>query len=277
MIEIPESYTLARQAAELLSGKTILNATANASPHKFAWFLGNPARYQEILSGKTVSGAKNHGGRVELLAGDAHIVFTDGVNLRIFQQGEKLPNKHQLLIEFDDFSYLIATVSMYGGLEAFLDGQNQNPYDCVAREKSNPLTSKFDETYFHSLTKYDTFDKDSAKAFLATGQKIPGLGNGVLQDILWNAGIHPKRKMGTVTDKEFVKLYHAVKATLVCMAQQGGRDTERDLFGGFGGYRTVLSKNSWREPCPACGNKIIKEAYLGGSIYFCPICQPLSV
>lgn|GEM_PF-2077218 len=30
------------------------------------------------------------------------------------------------------------------------------------------------------------------KAFLATEQRIPGLGNGVLQDILWTARIHPK-------------------------------------------------------------------------------------
>jgi formamidopyrimidine-DNA glycosylase len=42
----------------------------------------------------------------------------------------------------------------------------------------------------------------SAKAFLATEQRIPGLGNGVLQDILFTAGIHPKRKMAAISEEE---------------------------------------------------------------------------
>jgi formamidopyrimidine-DNA glycosylase len=59
------------------------------------------------------------------------------------------------------------------------------------------------------------------------------------------------------------------------MAEKGGRDTEKDLFGNAGGYKTLLSKNTYKNPCPNCGNTIVKEAYLGGAIYFCPVCQPL--
>ena len=57
------------------------------------------------------------------------------------------------------------------------------------------------------------------------------------------------------------------------MDANGGRDTERDLFGRFGGYRTILSKNTSGKPCSTCGDIIKKEAYLGGSIYYCPTCQ----
>ena len=59
------------------------------------------------------------------------------------------------------------------------------------------------------------------------------------------------------------------------MAVQGGRDTEKDLFGNAGGYKTILSKNTVNEPCPKCNTEIRKEAYLGGSIYYCPCCQRL--
>jgi formamidopyrimidine-DNA glycosylase len=59
------------------------------------------------------------------------------------------------------------------------------------------------------------------------------------------------------------------------MTEQGGRDTERDLFGQPGGYRTILSKNTVGTGCPACGTMIGKEPYLGGAIYYCEICQPL--
>ncbi len=57
------------------------------------------------------------------------------------------------------------------------------------------------------------------------------------------------------------------------MRDDGGRDTEKDLFGQAGGYRTLLCANTLLEGCPQCGSELRKEAYMGGSIYFCPQCQ----
>jgi formamidopyrimidine-DNA glycosylase len=59
------------------------------------------------------------------------------------------------------------------------------------------------------------------------------------------------------------------------MTESGGRDTEKDLYGNPGGYPTILSKNTFGNPCKKCGSKIVKEAYLGGSVYFCSGCQAL--
>ena len=44
-------------------------------------------------------------------------------------------------------------------------------------------------------------------------------------------------------------------------------------FGCFGGYKTRLSKNTVDKDCELCGNKIKKESYMGGSIYYCEGCQ----
>jgi formamidopyrimidine-DNA glycosylase len=113
------------------------------------------------------------------------------------------------------------------------------------------------------------------KALLATEQRIPGLGNGVLQDILFNAGIHPKCKKSGLTDCNKDELFRSLKNTLRSMTDEGGRDTEKDFFGKNGGYKTILSKNTVNSPCPKCGEKILKEAYLGGAVYYCPVCQKL--
>jgi formamidopyrimidine-DNA glycosylase len=59
------------------------------------------------------------------------------------------------------------------------------------------------------------------------------------------------------------------------MTESGGRDTEKDLFGAPGGYRTKLSKNTLAFPCVQCGGQLAKEAYMGGAVYYCPTCQPL--
>ena len=108
---------------------------------------------------------------------------------------------------------------------------------------------------------------------LATEQRIPGVGNGVLQDILFNAGIHPRRKKSSMSDTDKSRLFKSLKTTLKNMTELGGRDTEKDFFGNNGGYKTILSKNTVKHPCPDCGDLIRKEPYLGGAVYYCPSCQ----
>ena len=181
--------------------------------------------------------------------------------------------RDRLLIAFDDDSFLVFTVAMYGGIIAFRKNFD-NPYYLGALSKPSPLDDAFDEACFGRLIS-DAKSNLSAKAFLATEQRIPGLGNGVLQDILFKSHIHPKRKLATLGDAELGRMYSSVKSTLRDMADRGGRDTEKDLLGKPGGYKTLLSKNTFAEPCPGCGGAIVKEAYLGGAVYYCPVCQPL--
>jgi formamidopyrimidine-DNA glycosylase len=275
MLELPEAMVVVEQINQTLKGKRIMNVNANQFPHKFAWFNGDPQNYHNLLTNKIIEKAAAYGGMVEITAGDAKILLGDGVNLRFYATGEKLPDKHQLQVEFDDFSSLIGSVQMYGGLWAFPDGEFNNPYYLVAKGKIPPFSEQFNYDYFISLLKDQKLKLKSlsAKAFLATEQRIPGLGNGVLQDILWTAKIHPKRKMVTVSDEELHNMFKALKSVLSEMMLKGGRDTERDLFGCPGGYKTILSKNTVDKPCPNCGTTIIKEAFLGGSIYYCKGCQ----
>jgi formamidopyrimidine-DNA glycosylase len=187
--------------------------------------------------------------------------------------GEKVPQKHQLFLEFDDQTAASCTVQMWGALLCFpQDEKGGLPDYQIAKQKPSPLSEAFDRAYFDGLLPADA-GAMSAKAFLATEQRIPGLGNGVLQDILWTARIHPKRRMVGLSAEDMQGMYDAVKSVLRQMTVQGGRDTERDLFGRPGGYKTILSKNTVGTPCPACGTIIEKQPYMGGSIYVCGGCQ----
>ena len=273
MIELPEAVSMARQFNETMQGKKIKGVIAGYSPHKFAWYHGDPADYDARLRGKALGAAVSRGGMVALSADDYLLLFADGVALRYHAKDEKRPVKHQLLVEFEGGDALVASVQMYGGMWCFREGEFDSPYYQVACEKSSPLSDEFNGEYFGSLVSSPEVQKLSAKAFLATEQRVPGLGNGVLQDILYNAGIHPKRRVETLSVDEIEKLCGSVKSTLGQMAAQGGRDTEKDLFGEPGGYRTKLSRNTLGQPCPQCGGRIVKQAYMGGSVYFCTGCQ----
>ncbi len=275
MIEIPEALTLAEQINTTVAGKTITNVTAASSPHKFAWYYGDPQKYHELLSGKKITHANGVGSMVEIFAEDITILLGEGVALRYHQEQDERPPKHQLLIEFEDSTALSGVVQMYGGLMCARTGELDNQYYSIAREKASPLTDAFDAKYFADLISAEDVKKLSLKAFLATEQRIPGLGNGVLQDILFKAGLHPKAKVSSLTASEKDKLFTSIRETLAEMTFKGGRDTEKDLFGCSGGYVTYLSKNTAGKPCPVCGAIIKKENYMGGSIYCCEGCQKL--
>lgn len=273
MIELPEAIVLTEQINNTLIGKRIMKVTANHTPHSFAWYTGNPEDYHDLLAGKTIQATSTFGCNIEIFIEDMILHLSTPV--RYHAKGEKLPKKHQLLLEFEDSTAASATVQMWGALFCFKKGESYDVPDCHIKSKDpSPLSDGFDRKFFDSLFNENT-QKLSAKAFLATEQRIPGLGNGVLQDILWTAKIHPQRKMSTLSDEEIQNMYNAIKSVLGEMVEHGGRNTERDLFGGQGGYNTILCKNTVDKPCPRCGAMIKKKAYLGGSIYFCENCQHL--
>jgi formamidopyrimidine-DNA glycosylase len=275
MIEIPEAIALSRQLTETIIDKKVAKVIAASSPHKFAWFHGDPSSYASVLREKTVRKAQARGGFVEIWLDDTVLLFTDGVLLKYHKQDEKRPLKHQLLVEFNDGTAISAAVQMYGGLWCFKEDEFDNPYYDSAISKPSPLSEEFDWAYFDQLLFSVETLKLSAKAFLATEQRIPGLGNGVLQDILFNAGIHPKRYIKTLTEKEKDKLFHSIKSTLKDMTELRGRDTTKDLFGEPGGYKTKLSQNTVGKSCSICGHTIVKQSYMGGSIYICEGCQKI--
>lgn len=275
MIELPEALAVAGQINGILPGKRIVAVTAAHTPHKLAWYYGDRAAYAALLAGRIVGKASALGGLLEIEAGGANILLGEGVAIRFHGPGEPRPSKHQLLIEFADRSALTAAVQMYGGMGAFLQGGLDNPYYRAAREKPSPFAPEFDRAYFDRIASAPEVRKLSLKALLATEQRIPGLGNGVLQDILFRARMHPKKKVLTLAAEGSRILFDSVKRTLAAMAARGGRDTELDLFGRPGGYKTILSKKTVNTPCPACGGLIKKESYMGGSIYYCERCQEL--
>lgn len=275
MIELPEAIVLSRQLNDTVKGKTISTVTTAHTAHKLAWYYGHPETYDYLLQNKTIDTADAFGGFVEITAGNMKILFSDGVNLRFSIGRSQVPNKHQLLLEFTDTSFLCASVQMYGGLGCYVDNELDNKYYLFAKEKPSPLSREFDRKYFYTLVSMDNVQKLSLKAFLATEQRIPGLGNGVLQDILFNARLHPKQKIRSLHEAHISTLFNSIKHTLKDMVDSNGRDTEKDLFSNNGCYKTKMSKYTVGKNCEVCGSLIIKDSYMGGSIYYCSGCQKI--
>lgn len=274
MLELPEASTIAAQLRSAVLGRTITEVVVNASPHKFAFFTGAPEAYPGLLTGGRIVDARAMGGLIELTTGELSLVIGDGVGPRLVEAGGALPAKHQLALGLDDGSALVCSLQMYGGMYLGPAGDHDNPYYRVARDRPSPLTDAFDQDYFDDLLA-EARPNLATKGFLATEQRVPGLGNGVLQDILFRARLHPRNRLSTLTGADRRGLLASLKETLTAMVAGGGRDTEKDLHGRPGGYPTVLSARTLDLPCPDCGGAITRQAFLGGNVYVCEHCQPL--
>jgi formamidopyrimidine-DNA glycosylase len=280
MMELPEFHVVGKQIDETLTGKEIKRVIANFTPRKWAWFNDDPTSYNGRLSGKTINGAVGKDSHIDIAIGDSCLSITPPI--RYHEDGKDIPKKHQLLLEFSDGSVATSAIQMWGSYNLY-EGDDKpaadHPGDMYELRrndwKPSPLTGDFTKTYFEGLLNEKEARKTSVKGLLSTEQRIPGVGNGVIQDMLWTARLHHRLPVAELTSDEVDALYRAVKGVLREMTEQGGRDTERDLFWNYGGYKTILSKNTMKDPCPSCGGRIERKPYLGGNVYFCGKCQRL--
>jgi formamidopyrimidine-DNA glycosylase len=271
MMELPEARCLATQLSTWLTGKRIVKATAFERTHKFGWSNVAPAAFSALGEGKQIRGvvASAHVLRI-LLEDELEIACSEDVEIRVQESAETEPTHLRLV--FDDYTVLSIRIKMYGyiliGTAPALS--EWTPYYRMALASVSPLEDGF--TYDRFLHQTNLMaGKGSVKQALATEQKIPGLGNGTLQDVLFEARISPKRKCSTLTEIDREMLFASVRSTLRTMSDQGGRDTTVNGYGKPGGY--VVKMATTRDSCPVCKGALIKEAYLGGKVIYCPVCQ----
>lgn len=277
MIELPESIVISGQMTETLRGKTIALCVRGNAPHKFAFYTHEPEAYESILRGQVLDETVEWGVHMLAYVGGEHLLCLGGGGERILYHTSEqtLPKKHQFLLEFTDHTFLTITIQMWGSLQLWTRADfPTHPY--AGKRGVSPLSEQFTQPFFEDL--FDSIPDDDPRAikfFLISKPGVWGLGNGCLQDILWRARIHPKRRAVSLDAVERHALYCAIREMLREAADQGGRDSETDLFGCAGKYLRVLSSETVGKPCPACGEAIQKIQFLGGASYFCPQCQKI--
>lgn len=277
MLELAEAVTLARQMNETLVGKTIAFSRANASPHKFAFYQGDPETYPDKLRNQAIGEASARGSLIATAIGTERVLLLGDGGLRVlYHEKEKtLPKKHQLLIRFDDGTLLTVSVSGWGAVWLMTHAE-QAAHKWAGREGTSPASNDFTEAYLDGLfAAVPPTDKRSIKYFIVSDPKIWGVANGYLQDILFRAQLHPRRRVVGLTDADRRRLYGAIRTTVREAIAANGRITERDLFNQRGNYTPLMYTKTKSTPCTVCGTTIEKISYLGGSCYVCPTCQPL--
>jgi formamidopyrimidine-DNA glycosylase len=278
MIELPEAHVISQQITAELQGKRIRSAVRGNTPHKFAFYTAEPEGYARTLRGLTVGAAEARASCliVAMEPGWAVVLGDGGERILYHPSAATLPKKHHFLLEFEDDTYLSVAIQGWGAVQMV-------PRDQVATEtfararRPMPLDDSFTLTYLRELLGDISPEVAlSIKAAVISKPGICGVGNGYLQDILYHARLHPRRRAGTLTAAELKALHKSARLVIRQATRAGGRDTERDLYGAPGRYVRLLDARTVGQPCPACQTPFEKISFLGGSCYFCPTCQPLS-
>jgi formamidopyrimidine-DNA glycosylase len=128
------------------------------------------------------------------------------------------------------------------------------------------LSPQFTRERFVSLLKHR---RDQVRVFLLDKTALDSLGNAYADEVLYEAGIHPKTWCRSLGHDQAVRLHDAIVSVMnAAVAEVAGRDEPIQVK-----VRDFL-KVRLKEICPRCGTKIRTAGVKGMDAYFCPKCQP---
>jgi len=101
---------------------------------------------------------------------------------------------------------------------------------------------------------------------------IGGIGNAYADEILWDARLHPKRRIGSLTADELARLHGSVRDVIAAAVAEVERAMPPAL--GTKPRDHLRIRGRAGGPCPRCGATIKRVRSGLGEVDLCPGCQP---
>jgi formamidopyrimidine-DNA glycosylase len=107
---------------------------------------------------------------------------------------------------------------------------------------------------------------------LMSGDFIAGIGNAYADEILWQAKLHPKRRVASLDEGEMDRLHGALRATLARAVEIVEHELPPELGTKVRTHLKIRGKVG--DPCARCGTKIVRTRHGLDEMFVCPTCQP---
>lgn len=179
-----------------------------------------------------------------------------------FYREDEPPSGHpRLIFDFDDGTHLafdcqrrLGEVNLIEDRDDFVKSKELGP-DALDGDLS---LNEFKEVFSGS--------RAMVKSALMDQSKLAGVGNIYADEILFQAGVHPRKKCSDLSDEEFKEIYEQM-AWVLEQAIKAGAEPDKMP-------QDFLLPH--REPggrCPKCSDEVEKIKVSGRGSYFCPSCQ----
>lgn len=229
--------------------------------------LGNisPEQLQAQLKGQEFKSTSRRGKYLGVEITDGHwLILHFGMtgSLQYFKNLEQMPPHPRVLVDFDngfhlayDSQRMIGRIELVEDWDDFVKAQNLG---------IDPLDPDFDYSNFNQLLEGKS---GYIKSALMSQDILAGLGKVYSDEILFQAGIHPKTKVNRLDEASFKALFESIQEVLQeAIASQADPQQFPDSY--------LLSHRHKDGECPHCGEVLQTIKVSGRTTYYCPNRQP---
>ena len=282
MPELPEVETVRRGLAPVMEGAVIAQADVNRPDLRWPF----PEGMADRLTGQKVLGLRRRSKYIlaDLASGESLLIhlgmsgrmLISGHTVGDFHHEHPAPAKHDHVILHMDGGVRITfnDARRFGAMD-LLQTTEQEDHWLIRDLGPEPLGNAFNEAYLVDRLKGRNTPIKSA---LLDQRIVSGLGNIYVCEVLFRAGIHPKRKAGNISAQRVAGLVPIIRDVLDEAIAAGGsslkdyRQTDGELGYFQHGFQVYDREGA---PCvtPDCGRPIDRIVQSGRSSFFCPQCQ----
>lgn len=287
MPELPEVETVRRGLEPVMAGQVITQAEVRREGLRWPF----PPRMAERLTGARVLGLRRRSKYIlaDLSTGETLLIHL-GMSGRMLialtgQTGVELGEFHHEMPKAEKHDHVVLEMAggarvtfndarRFGAMDLLPTGAEE-AHPLLAKLGPEPLGNRFDEAYLVARLKGRA---TPIKAALLDQQVVAGLGNIYVCEVLFRAGISPKRQAGRIAAARVAGLVPIIRQVLAEAIEAGGSSLRdyRQADGELGYFQhnfRVYGREG--EPCvaPGCTGHVARVVQSGRSSFYCPVCQ----
>jgi formamidopyrimidine-DNA glycosylase len=275
---MPEATILARQMRTELAGKFVAGFELRGCENlqRIGFVNEDPDAFVQLV-GRSVESVMSRGNTIVVkLSGQQNLILSPEYGGEIFyhKKDASLPAKYHLRLDLSDGSALTVRITSMGGMYSSCDEGLPKHY-MIQRDFDPEVLEPTDERLtlgmFSGLL--GRANRQLKPVLVGKDAVVVGLGNSAFQDILYRAGLHPKRRASDLSREETEALHEAIRFVVAERLRLGGKMQFRDLYGRAGGYEPAMGPGMKGKQCSACGSCIQRLNLGGGDVFVCPSCQ----
>ncbi len=272
MPELPEVETIKEHLEELVVGAEVERAEVL---YRNLVELPSVEEFEHRLSGVKITGARRRAKHliVGFDSGDSLVLqLKIGGQLLLVPPVEEPTKNLMLVLHLDgDLRLFLRDETEFTRARLLDEQELQERLSGLGPE---PFSEEFTTGYLNGKI---GSRRAQIKSLLLNQKVVAGIGNIYMDEILFDARLHPRRKANTLTDEEWTALHRAIRKDLAAGIEHRGTTVRLyfDVLGRPGDHQNhlrVFEKHG--NPCPGeCGGKVVREKVGGRATHYCPACQ----
>ncbi|WBL33290.1 bifunctional DNA-formamidopyrimidine glycosylase/DNA-(apurinic or apyrimidinic site) lyase [Sinirhodobacter sp. HNIBRBA609] len=280
MPELPEVETVRRGLLPAMEGRLIVQAEVNRPdlrwplPENMAGRLTGARVVQLRRRSKYILADLDRGESLLIHLGMSGRMLVSGVMLGGFHLDHPAPQKHDhIVLHMEGGARVTFNDARRFGAMDLVRTDREEAYWLLAGLGPEPFGNDFHEDYLVARLKGRA---TPIKAVLLDQRVVAGLGNIYVSEVLFRAGIDPRRQAGKIAAKRVAGLVPIIREVLAEAIEAGGSSLRdhRQADGELGYFQhsfRVYDRED--EPCITCATPIRRIVQSGRSSFFCPACQ----